>query len=148
MTSTPTSSAARLLGCSVFLFTASGCNDARQAPASRAATSLLLNANPDMIDFGTLPRHAQRKGSFTLSNPGMTSVPIARIESSCPCVRARLAQSTISPGGKVELEIELDFREEPDFTGGLLVEVLGQTPEGTLAFSVKISMTVSSDQGS
>jgi hypothetical protein len=69
-------------------------------------------------------------------------VDVARIETSCDCLDIRLPRRVIGPSEKVLARASLDLTKEPDFLGGLAIEVKGVTSSGTVAFSLVVNVTV------
>lgn len=66
----------------------------------------------------------------------------ARVESSCPCVAVAPAAFEVAPGGSVALAVARDLADEPDFRGGLAVEVVGRAADGRALGIARVAATV------
>jgi hypothetical protein len=66
---------------------------------------------------------------------------IERIETSCPCLATTPGSIRISPGESKVLAIEFDPSAEPDFRGGLSVDVTGHAGE-RVAFHTLVNVDV------
>lgn len=102
----------------------------------------LLVPSASTIDLGMVPQSGQAHEYFALTNPGTESVEVAKIETSCECLKVRLTSRTIGPTGRVLAQASLDLGNEPQFSGGLAIEVRGLTNSGAVAFAVVVDVTV------
>jgi hypothetical protein len=103
----------------------------------------LLVASSKTINFGTVRQRGQKQAEVVFSNPTLTTVNVANIWSSCPCLEVELSPSKVGPSETASARINLNLAEEPDFTGHLRMQVEGRTTEGRLAVSLEIRVTVS-----
>ncbi len=62
---------------------------------------------------------------MTVENSSDRVIVIAQVESSCPCVTAIGLPIRIDPGGHDEITLKVDSTQEPEFRGGLAVEMAG-----------------------
>jgi len=105
--------------------------------------SALLEPSSQTIDLGLVPQAGSERETFELTNPGSEPVTVARISSSCECLKLRPAPPfTVPPGRSLAVTAELDLSAEPQFAGGLSITVTGYTPEGERAFEITVSAAV------
>jgi len=81
------------------------------------------------FDFGSLSKGSRHSVSFWLHNPETVEVILDRVETSCDCFQVKLAQRAIKPGQKVWAIAEVDFTNDPAFTGRLRLEATGLAEE-------------------
>ncbi len=74
---------------------------------SAAAQGQLVFAEP-VHDFGRVPAVRKVSHRFQAVNKGDAPVHISQVRPSCGCTSAVLGQTTVPPGGKVELEVTFD----------------------------------------
>jgi hypothetical protein len=136
--------------CSGFLFT-SGARDSafpqRQSqpsdPVNESEQKALLVPSVCEFDFGTLPKGSQHGVNLWLHNPGSSELVIAQVKTSCECFQVKLSQDVIEPGKKVAATAEVDFRDDPGFTGRLRLKATGLAgQEATVAFTIYVTVTV------
>ena len=72
------------------------------------------------------------------------AVEVERIETSCHCVRVEPMSLSIEPGESTTLTVSFDPSEDPDFRGGLAVEVLGKDRDDDVLFRTRVDLTVRS----
>jgi hypothetical protein len=106
---------------------------AHAKPASPAGSRFLLDCYPDPVSLGVLSSGQKSRTDFTLVNRTSQPLTIERIETSCPCLTTALASTSIGPGEKKVLSLEFDSSAEPDFHGGLSMDVTGFS-SGVMAF--------------
>jgi len=135
---------------------AAGC---RPAGGSNAATaepiaigvqksSALLEPSSRTVDLGLVPQAGSERETFELTNPGSEPVTVARITSSCECLKLRPGPPfTVPPGRSLAVTAELDLSAEPQFAGGLSITVTGYTPEGERAFEITVEADVREQGG-
>lgn len=113
----------------------------RDFPPSSPTSGLL--ESPASIALGRLAPGERAEAGWTLSNRTAAVVRLDRVESSCPCVRVEPIPTTIDPGGQANLRVVFDPAEEPDFRGGLAVDLTGRGPTGVVLFRSTVDLTVS-----
>ncbi len=67
-----------------------------------------LLAEPMVMEMGKIQTDAEAKRTFYLSNVGGRLLHIDRVETSCGCTLAKLADKDIAPGEVTTLEVKLD----------------------------------------
>lgn len=108
------------------------------APAHREAVSV----EPGVLDIGVVSPGTKRSAKMVIVNRGTRSLLLMNIESSCPCVKAAGLPVTIPAAGSREIEIIFDSSGEPDFRGGLAVELLGRDAAAGPVFRTKVKVDV------
>jgi hypothetical protein len=98
-----------------------------------------LAVSPAMIDLGAVPAGGSQEATFTITNPGITPLTVARVESSCPCLKIELPDGPIEPGGTAAGRARLDMRAEPGFSGDLGIEVKGLDESGAVLFIIEVN---------
>jgi len=131
-------------GLAMCLLAASGCS----GPAGSAgepthhSPKTLLTPSATTIDLGIVPQAGREQETFSLTNCGTKPVEISKIETSCDCLDIRLSRRVIGPSEKLLATTSLDLSKEPNFLGGLAIEVKGLTGSGDPAFSIVVDVTV------
>ena len=94
------------------------------------------------VDLGVVAPSGRKSANFSLTNNGRANIELATIKTTCPCLRVNCPGKVIAPGATMQLEMDLDMREEPGFSGGLRIEVNGRTVDGQAAFSLGVIVEV------
>jgi Protein of unknown function (DUF1573) len=89
-----------------------------------------------------LDRGQKARVAFTIVNHGSQPAEIQRIETSCPCLTATPGKFLIVPGEERILGVEFDASAEPDFRGGLSIEVIGRGTAGETVFETRANVEV------
>jgi hypothetical protein len=126
-------------GCGI---SAAGNRIDKPKPPIRSIPAGLLVPSIQTIDIGTVPQAGKREIRITLTNPTSTTIHVVAIETSCPCLRFKLERAEIEPGEVIAGEISLDFKDEPEFTGSLQIDVRGQSSDVKLAVSIEVKVVV------
>jgi hypothetical protein len=77
-----------------------------------------------------------------LRNPGPRPVSVERIETSCPCIRVEPARFKVGPGEFAELVARFDPSHDPDFRGGLSIEVVGRSSRDFVLFRARVNLDI------
>lgn len=75
------------------------------------------------INLGVVKPNSLKSFSFQLENTKEKIVQIHQPKTNCPCLEARVLEEFLGPGKSTILELFLDLRKEPNFHGGLLLDV-------------------------
>jgi hypothetical protein len=102
----------------------------------------LVIVSPGTIEMGELTPGGRKEVGFFITNPGDASVTVGRIEASCACLRIELPTYLLMPEAMVSGRATIDLRAEPDFTGGLAIEVKGFDGSGTVLFATVVNAEV------
>jgi len=116
-------------------------------PLNRASTKgqdFPLEISPGQLSLGVVKSGQKARGEFTLVNRGSKPVVIDRIETSCPCLITSPRLMRVDPGTARSLTVEFDASSEPDFHGGLSIEIVGYT-DGRVRFSSQAKLEVRPD---
>lgn len=103
-----------------------------------------LAVSPAAVELGSVQQGERRAFTMHLRNPHDKPVTIDYVRSSCPCLEPRGLPWLVSPGNEQIREFELDLAREPEFVGGLVIGLHGQTAGGGVGFSAQVSVTVTS----
>ena len=79
---------------------------------------------------------------MSVRNPGDVSVEVARIESSCDCIRATPATFRVAPHGSSSFSVAFEPAKDENFQGELSVSLTGYDPDGTVVFRSKVDLEV------
>ncbi len=90
--------------------------------------------DPDPIFFEDLPAGKSAQAPLLVRNTQALPLTLNRIETSCSCVGAWPVPIEIGPGESKTLSVTFDSPSEPDFEGGLSVEITGYLADGKVAF--------------
>jgi hypothetical protein len=99
----------------------SSCGQEIAPPRETERSPLKIVPNP--VNLGLLQPGSSAQRPLVVNNPGLRSVSVRRIESSCPCIRVEPGRLELLARAGQDLMVTFDPTEEPDFRGGLLVEV-------------------------
>lgn len=127
------------------VFALAGCDSPRSAPPqfdSSAASAPSLIVSPDPIALGTLAPGESARSTVTLRNPTSEAVSVERIETSCPCILVSPTSIVVGSGESSALTIEFDPTDEPEFRGGLSVNVVGKEATGRVALRGRVEVEV------
>jgi Protein of unknown function (DUF1573) len=113
-----------------------------RSPAPPMPLRSQLETSPERISLGSLSPGETKRSRFTLTNPGLESITIERVTTSCPCVEVGPVPVQIRPGKTESMEVKFDPAEEPEFRGRLSIEVSGLDPAGSIAFRTHIGIDV------
>jgi len=69
-------------------------------------------------------------------------VIVAMVETSCPCLNVAEQSTNIGPGQAAELTVKFDPTDDPDFRGGLSIDVIGRDPRGGIVFRTRAQIDV------
>ncbi|MBX6314538.1 MAG: DUF1573 domain-containing protein, partial [Isosphaeraceae bacterium] len=112
-------------------------------PATPAAHGTPLQVHPAPLSLGVLKPGQAAQASLTLRNPCPEPLTVERIETSCPCIRVAPQQPVrIEPGRAAVLGVSFDPSGEPDFRGGLSVDVTGYGASEAVLFRNRVLLTV------
>lgn len=109
--------------------------------ASSASADSPLEISPNPISLGAVLTSKKAKASFTLANHWSQIVAVERIETSCPCLTISPESFHIQPGERKSIAVEFDPSTEPDFQGGLSIEITGYAV-GSVVFHTLVKVEV------
>jgi hypothetical protein len=93
------------------------------------------------VSLGVVGIGQEARADLTLANPGSQALTIERVETSCSCLTIAPRSIRIAPGESKTLSLEFDPSEEPDFRGGLSIDVTGFAAGG-VAFHTRAKLEV------
>ena len=112
-------------------------------PTTTDQTATLLLAHDGNIDFGTIEQGGYREATVWLENPGPDTVEIVGVRTSCDCFEVVVQRTIVGVGEKVEAVAKIDFRDDPNYRGRLVLEAEGAAKEkNRLAFVINVNVTV------
>jgi hypothetical protein len=100
--------------------------------------------SPGPTSLGILPPGCPANGRLTVKNSTAASIKIARVETSCPCITVPHLPVAIASGTEHVLTVSFDPRADPDFRGGLSIDLKGYDPDGNVLFACRIEFEVRS----
>lgn len=112
---------------------------------SSSGTGFIVSPSP--VNLGTLSPGQVAEAKLTVRNETARSRSLARIESSCPCVKIGPVVQTLRAGDMESLILIFDASEEPDFRGRLAVNVRGLDDAEMELFSVEVQVCVTERRG-
>lgn len=113
-----------------------------QAPPPSQSAPLIVS--PEALSLGTLAPGESGRGTLTLRNRRSEPMTVARVATTCPCIRLAPLPLTVAPNGEATLQIEFDPSDQPDFRGALGVEIQGLDAGGQTLFKTKVLLQVAS----
>jgi hypothetical protein len=81
------------------------------------------------------------KANLSVTNHGQEPVAVDRIETGCPCLTVTPSSIRLMPDETGAVAVEFDPSSEPDFRGGLAVDITGYADAGVV-FRTKATLTV------
>lgn len=75
------------------------------------------------MDLGVLVQGESTQFRQWIRNESEHQVEVTNIEKSCDCIDVKIAESRIASRDKTLVVVTYDSSKEPDFTGGLVIEV-------------------------
>jgi len=111
-------------------------------PASSSGRHFPLTISPDRVELGTLNSGQSAQAELVLANSGRQPVTLVRVATSCPCLRAKTVPIRIGPAEARILVLCFDPSDEPDFHGGLSIEVVGHDENGSTVFMARVNVNV------
>ena len=110
--------------------------------ASSADRPFPLEISPDPVSLGILLPGQSTGAKVVLRNSGPQTVTVARIETSCPCLKIEPVSFKIGSGELVNLAIGFDPSHAPDFRGALSIKVTGFSITGEVNFLARVDLKV------
>lgn len=102
---------------------------------------LVLVLTPDRLSLGIVAADKKSQGILRVTNHGKDSAAVNRIETSCPCLTVTPSSMRLAPGETNTLTVAFDPSAEPDFRGGLAIDVTGYDGGGPV-FRTRTTLTV------
>jgi len=113
------------------------------AVAGAQASPPALTALPQPIDVGTVQLGGWKQATFTLTNSSTEPLAVARIETSCPCLKIQLPKAPVAPGEITTCGILIDLRTAPVKPGRFSLEASGFAESRTGAvFTIRVDLTI------
>ncbi len=81
--------------------------------------------DPDRLSLGVVAAGQRAKATLNVTNLGRDSVVVDRIETGCPCLTVTPSSIRLMPGETGALAVDFDPAAEPDFRGGLVIDITG-----------------------
>lgn len=100
------------------------------APSPAAGPAFPVVPSAVVIDLGDLKPGAIVERAFTLRNGSSEQILIDTVETSCECTTVKLSNKMLAPGTTTDATVRFDLSSDPDFTGGLLIDVAGWAFKG------------------
>jgi hypothetical protein len=105
--------------------------------AVNAAPRQMLKAAPEQVDLGTFNTFEEKQASAVITNTGSNTFVAASVKANCSCLRARLKDTEIPPGGKTTLEIAALLKADGEFSHDVLIVPKDQERYSPLRVQVK-----------
>jgi hypothetical protein len=113
------------------------------AVAGSQASSPSLTVSPQAVDMGKVQVGGWKERSFSLTNTGAVALAVARLETSCACLKVELPKALIEPGETVTGNIRIDTRTLPVSPGHFALEASGFTESRTgVAFTIRVEVAI------
>jgi len=116
---------------------------ARPAPAHRTC----LVPSTAHLDLGRVQAGGITESIVYLANQSPRDIEIAKLEVGCECISFKLPCRDIAAGERVAAEVRLNLAREPEFVGGLSIDVRGLDADGAERFSLVVVATVARGDG-
>ncbi|MFI5456162.1 MAG: DUF1573 domain-containing protein [Isosphaerales bacterium] len=114
----------------------------RAGPASGAEQRFPLAISPCPIIFEAYESGESAQTSLVVRNTQSVALTLERIETSCSCIGIAPVPIEIGPGEPRTLNVTFDSSSDPDFEGGLSVEISGYLSDGKIAFRTQAKVEV------
>ncbi len=110
--------------------------------ASSARQRFLLEVSPSRVALGELKAGQSARAEITLRNPGLAPVTVDRVVSSCPCITVSPLPACVPCSGSAVLVVAFDPADEPEFRGGLSVELSGRGAADSRLFEAVVEFEI------
>lgn len=97
---------------------------------------------PPRLDIGDVAAGLRVASRLSISNPGDASIVVAKVDSSCPCLRVAPGAFVARPHSTTDVTMTYDASEAPDFRGVLALEVRGRDAGGGVLFQTRVDLRV------
>jgi hypothetical protein len=104
-----------------------------------------LAVSTAILDLGEVVAGGRKECEFCLTNPSDSPVEIAKIETSCDCLRIDVSSRIIPPAQTAVGCAVFNLRKEPHFTGKLGIEVRGKDRAEKILFALEVKVAVNSE---
>ena len=119
-----------------------GCSPASSSPAQSPPPSNSIELTPGWLDLGNVAPGYKTTGTIEIRNRGTTTLRVARIETSCPCVDISPSAFDLASGESRQVEVRFDGGVEPDFQGVLAVRAAGLSLKNETLFRTSVGVKV------
>jgi hypothetical protein len=120
----------------------SGCGPTVDDRPLTATNSSSLLACRSTLSLGVIDHGQAAEAVLTLENPRKSAVEVSRIETTCPCLRVTPDSIRVGPRTGGSVTVRFDTSEEPDFSGGLSIDVIGRGLDEAIIFRTKVDLVV------
>ncbi|HUY32582.1 MAG TPA: hypothetical protein VMV69_07345 [Pirellulales bacterium] len=110
-----------------------------EAPAPPRARS---GRTEGRAELGSVGRGAAAEGTMVIANKLAHEVRVAKVTTSCECLSVHLPFKTLAPNESTIAEFRLDMSKDPDFVGGLGIDVHGLDASGFELFYFEVMVDV------
>jgi hypothetical protein len=122
---------------------APACTPSRGSPPPRLDESGRVSLSPATpLSLGILSPGQPARGVLTLKNETADVVIVDHVTTSCPCISAAPLPLRLEPGATAKIVVSFDPTNEPDFRGGLGVEVKGFDQAGAALLRTTVDLEV------
>jgi hypothetical protein len=111
-----------------------------EGSATVSAPTLIASLNP--ASLGVLEPGSTASARLTLRNPNDAPIAVKVIETSCPCVLVTPPVLDVNARNSADVTLTFDPSNEPDFRGGLSIDVVGKASGGAELFRTKLNLEV------
>ena len=101
-----------------------------------------LTTSPDPLELGVVEPGHPASRTLSVRNPGAEPVEVARVDTSCECVRVAGLPMRFGAGETRELCVLFALPTAESFRGSLSVDVTGYSAAGYPAFQTKVNLEV------
>ncbi len=112
---------------------------AKGSSQSSAKTNLPIEAR---IDLGVIEQGESARMSQWIRNQSDREIFIAKVEKSCECLDIKIASPELKPSGRSLIHLSYDGTKEPDFVGGLQIEVTLLNDQGNCVGKIEVPVEV------
>lgn len=92
--------------------------------------------------LGELSQGISAKKAVSVHNPGLHTLTVERVDTSCPCLTATPVPMKIGPGETRTLNVNFDPVAEPDYHGALSIEAVGYDRSDRTIFRTHVKLVV------
>lgn len=100
-----------------------------------------LALDPDRLSLGVVSAGQKAKATLNVTDIGRDSVFVDRIETGCPCLTVTPSSIRLMSGETGALAVDFDPAAEPDFRGGLVIDITGFA-DGKAVFRIQTRLRV------
>lgn len=133
------------LSCILVISNLIGCQDSGANPKTAINGAGLTPGKlpvTSAVDLGVVFQGESARLNTWVKNQGDRVIRVNKLERSCDCLIVNFFKTEIAPGDRVLVQFHYDGSKEPDFIGGLMIEVAMMDDKDVKVGQIEVSLDV------